>query len=170
MKLDIGCGGGAKFKPSPRGDVNCDVSVPDTKVPNFIRCDAHFLPFKQKIFERVFLYSVLEHLESPFKALKEIYAVLIEQGTLELTTPNSLFILKIARAAKRGYYSPEEDHIAIYGLPELKALLEKVGFKQVKVRYTQGSTFELRFIERFILFLCPFRALRNRTLFAEVRK
>lgn len=170
MKLDIGCGGGTKFKPSPKGDINCDISVPSTKAQNFIRCDAHFLPFKQNIFERVFLYSVLEHLEAPFKALKEIYEVLIEQGTLELETANALHILKIARATKRGFYSPEEDHIATYGLPELKSLLEKVGFKHVNVEYTCCNGFKYSLIERLILFLCRFKALRNRCLLAKCYK
>lgn len=172
MKLDIGSGGGTKFKPSPRGDINCDISVPSTKVQNFIRCDAHFLPFKQNIFERVFLYNVIEHLEAPFKALKEVYEVLIERGTLELATPNALHILKVVRAAKRGFYSPEEDHIATYGLPELKSLLEKVGFKQINVEYIYiyCNGFKYSLIERLILFLCRFKALRTRCLLAKCCK
>lgn len=170
MKLDIGCGGGTKFKPSPRGDINCDIDTPLRKVPNFVRCDAHFLPFKQDIFERVFLYDVVEHLENPLKALREIYEVLIKGGILELGTPNAIYILKVARAVKRGFYSPHENHIATYGSPELKSLLEKAGFEQVNIRYTTYFDEPHKPIERLILFLCRFRALRNRQLLAEANK
>ncbi len=170
LKLDIGCGSGTKFKPFPRGDINCDIDIPLTKVPNFVRCDAHFIPFKQNIFERVFLYDVLEHLESPLKALRGIHEALIEGGTLELGTPNALYILKVARAVKRGFYSPDENHIATYGSPELKSLLEKAGFKQVNIRYTTYLDGPHKPIERLILFLCLFRALRSRQLLAEACK
>lgn len=118
----------------------------------------------------MFLYDVVEHLENPLKALREIYEVLIEGGILELGTPNALFILKVARAVKRGFYSPHENHIATYGLPELKSLLERARFKQVNIRYATYLDYSYRSIERLILFLCRFRALRNRQLLAEARK
>ncbi len=94
----------------------------------------------------------------------------IKGGTLELGTPNALYKLKVARAVKRGFYSPHENHIATYGLPELKSLLEKAGFKQVNIRYTTYLDDPHKPIERLILFLCCFRALRNRQLLAEACK
>lgn len=41
MILDVGCG-----IDSFRGDVNCDISKPLDIIPNFVFCDAHFLPFR----------------------------------------------------------------------------------------------------------------------------
>lgn len=169
MKLDIGCGGSTRFKPFPRGDINCDIEIPLTKIQNFVRCDAHYLPFKTHGFSEVFMYEVLEHLESPFKALKDAQQILKEGGKLELTTPNALYVLKIVRSAKRGFYSVWEDHIITWGLPELKTLLEKVGFKQINIQYTHKDR-PYRPIERFIMFLCWFKALRNNLLFAEAYK
>lgn len=75
MNLDIGCGN------TPRGDINGDLFLSDTphtqqiinkhKIPNFIRLDAENLPFRNNIFNIVYSYHCLEHLNNPKKALKE---------------------------------------------------------------------------------------------------
>lgn len=168
MKLDVGCGGNIQFKSTllPRADINCDIRKPLRKIPNFIKCDAHHLPFVSNSFERVYLYDVLEHLESPFRTLKEAFRVLEYDGTLELGTPNTSWILRIARAAKRGFYSPDPDHIAVWGLPELKNLFAKVGFKQIDIEYVTYSDNPHKLIEKLLLKLCPFKALKHRQLLA----
>jgi SAM-dependent methyltransferase len=79
MILDVGCGG------TPRGDVNGDffsgytphtrVTINPKKIPNFIRLDAHHLPFKNDSFDTIISYHVLEHLQNPQKALKDMKRV-----------------------------------------------------------------------------------------------
>lgn len=129
MKLDIGCGGSEEFKlHKVRGDVNCDILKPTYKIPNFILCDAHHLPFKDNIFEKVFMYDLIEHVASPLKVLNEAFRVLKENQILEVGTPNALYLPKIIRSAIRGRYSPHEYHIQTWGMPELKRLLSKAGF------------------------------------------
>jgi len=168
--LDIGCGGSEDFKiQKVRGDVNCDILKPAFKIRNFVLCDAHYLPFKASSFSQVFMYEVLEHLESPFKALKNIQYVLKRGGKLNLTTPNGLHILKIARSVKRGFYSPHQDHVAIWNLPELKILLQKVGFKEINIQYTYRDK-SRKLTERFILFLCKFKELRYKLLLVEATR
>jgi SAM-dependent methyltransferase len=164
LKLDIGCGGGVKFKPRPRGDINCDINIPLSRIPNFIRCDAHFLPFKSDIFNGVFMFEVLEHLVSPLNALREARRVLCEKGVLELSTPNALFVLKVARALKRGFYSPYEDHIATWGKPELENLLRKANFRNIRISYPAFQGVSYKFIERLLLILCVFKSLRPQLL------
>jgi len=168
--LDIGCGGSEDFRiHKVRGDVNCDILKPAFKIRNFVLCDAHHLPFEAGSFSKVFMYEVLEHLESPFKALKNIQYVLKRGGRLSLTTPNGLHILKIARSVKRGFYSPHQDHVAIWNLPELKILLQKVGFKEINIQYTYRDR-SRKLTERFILFLCKFKELRYKLLLAEATR
>lgn len=52
-------------------------------VKNFIWADAHYLPFKKKVFRKTILIHVLEHLHSPIEVLKEINR--ISQEVLILT-------------------------------------------------------------------------------------
>ena len=82
MRLDIGCGD------KPTGNVNCDLYIgfsPHLGNPrkiinpkitqNFVRCDAHYLPFKSSSFHVVYSSHLLEHLKNPTKALFEMLRV-----------------------------------------------------------------------------------------------
>jgi ubiquinone/menaquinone biosynthesis C-methylase UbiE len=48
---------------------------PEKKIPNFVLCDAQSLPFRECVFEKVYFYDVLEHLEKPVQCLQEIKRV-----------------------------------------------------------------------------------------------
>ena len=82
MRLDVGCGD------KPTGNVNCDLYVnhsPHLGDPrkiinpkltqNFVRCDAHKLPFKSSSFDLVYSSHLVEHLKHPTKALFEMLRV-----------------------------------------------------------------------------------------------
>lgn len=77
MNLDVGCG------QNKRASLGIDI----LKTPSVdIVCDAHYLPFINRIFKRCYLYSVLQHVEDPPQVLNEINRVL-DNGILELTVP-----------------------------------------------------------------------------------
>jgi len=95
LVLDVGCGR------DPHGDINMDIyrpwehnphtrKPPLPKINNFILADAHHLPFKPSIFSKIICYEVMEHLENPFKALKEMVRVLKSNGEIEITTPHRM--------------------------------------------------------------------------------
>lgn len=77
MELDVGCG------PHPRGDVNCDLYIKlrgegviePKHIPNFVLCDGQFLPFKEDVFDVVYCFHVIEHVENPFLLLRELIRV-----------------------------------------------------------------------------------------------
>jgi SAM-dependent methyltransferase len=89
MVLDVGCGS------VPVGDVNCDLcpesywgnrktSLMHIKlIPNFVLCDAHYLPFKDWAFESVISKQVIEHVANPYLMLKEIARVGKSKLTIE---------------------------------------------------------------------------------------
>lgn len=68
MILDVGCCACA------RGNVNIDLIINRT-APNFVRCDAQHLPFKDNVFALTLCYCLLEHLSKPYEGLKELFRV-----------------------------------------------------------------------------------------------
>ena len=97
MILDVGCGASAI------GDVNCDLLIPESDlrlVPlildarhfqkkNFVRADVRFLPFRSRSFDLVHCSHVLEHLEDPLEALRELKRV--SSSRVAVILPFALF-------------------------------------------------------------------------------
>ena len=87
--LDVGSGA------NPKGDVNCDLYIGRKKhafykvrkAKNFIRCDAHHLPFRDNAFNIVHSSHLLEHLKHPAQALEEMKRV--TKKTVYLQVPDS---------------------------------------------------------------------------------
>lgn len=69
FSLDIGCGN------APRGDVNCDLQIPNSIPQFFVRCDVHQLPFKAKCFGIAFESGVLPYCKDKSKVLDEMHRV-----------------------------------------------------------------------------------------------
>jgi len=60
------------------------------KVGISIMADAKHLPFRSGSFDIVISCEVIEHLESPVQAIKELVRVCKREGTICITTPNAL--------------------------------------------------------------------------------
>ena len=89
-------------------DSDCDVLA-----------DAHYLPFRDKIFSKIYCFEVLEHLESPIQALREFSRVL--DGSLLLTVPNLRYWTRILRWVLNKEVVTAEHHIqAWYNCRSLK--------------------------------------------------
>lgn len=79
--LDVACGA----NPFPEANVLCDLHVepvPDRSMKNletagkpFVLCNCYFLPFKDKAFDFVTSYYLLEHLTDPWSFFKELKRV-----------------------------------------------------------------------------------------------
>jgi len=79
--LDVACGA----KPFPMADVLCDLHfepVPDRRMRElvtdgkpFVLCDCHYLPFKEKAFDFVTCYYLVEHVDDPWCLFKELKRV-----------------------------------------------------------------------------------------------
>ena len=79
--LDIACGA----KPFPEANVLCDFHVepvPDrsmkklvTEGKPFVLCNCYFLPFKDKAFDFVTSYYLIEHVTDPWSLFKEVKRV-----------------------------------------------------------------------------------------------
>ncbi len=94
------------------------------------------LPFSSNTFDTVIMGEIIEHLENPIFALKEIKRVLKVGGALVGTTPNisniqNLIYSVIFKPDKRHFRTPS--HIYAFGDEELGNLLRIVGFKNIQV-------------------------------------
>jgi SAM-dependent methyltransferase len=79
--LDVACGA----KPFPKANVLCDLNlkpVPDRSLRKletagkpFVLCSCFFLPFKDKAFDFVTSYYLIEHVTDPAALFKEIHRV-----------------------------------------------------------------------------------------------
>lgn len=135
--LDVGSG---RYPNNPihisRGQVNIDIDKTNPHVPNFIRADAHHLPFRGGMFEKVFFYDVIEHVENPCQCLREIRRVLQDGGELELSTPNPLHWRKFFRVLRgKSLELSGKEHISTWTDVEMRILLERAGFQQCTIRY-----------------------------------
>ncbi|GEM_PF-2161281 len=166
--LDVGCGSGHYQKSSKfRGVINIDVLKPKKKIPNFVLCDAQKLPFRKCVFEKVYFYDVLEHLEKPVQCLKDIKRVTKHNGVIVLGTPNALFFPKILLSAIKGKYYPDGGHIATYGLPELENLLNYADFKNFQIYTETYRNDKYNAMLEFITKLTP-NSLKSRQLKAII--
>jgi len=168
MILDVGCGSGEyESVSSRRGQVNIDIQKPKDKPSNFVLCDAHKLPFQSGVFEKALLIDVIEHLNSPIVALKELKRVVEKEGTIILGTPNALYLPKILRTLIKGEYVPHKDHVITFGIPELRNLLNRSGFKSFQIQViTYRDDQHNCFISPILRF---FRSeLRGRQLIAKI--
>lgn len=93
IRLDLGCG------PSGSGNVNVDIKR--FKQKNFIRADAHHLPFQPQIFDFIQMYEVLEHVNFPYDVLVEVRRCLKSGGELEISIPNVWYWKRWLRWIKR---------------------------------------------------------------------
>jgi SAM-dependent methyltransferase len=95
--LDLGCGAGygtALLAASDGEVLGIDRIPPDPESRQtggrFARADLYGLPLRERCFELVVSFQVIEHLEDPTDYLKAIAALLREEGLAILTTPNVL--------------------------------------------------------------------------------
>lgn len=84
-------------------------------------------------FDVITLWDVIEHLENPLAALARCYALLRPGGRLVLTTPDASSGL--ARLLGRRWlgFRPVGEHVFFFGKKTIRAHVEKVGFRVLRV-------------------------------------
>lgn len=133
MRLDVGCGD------LPNGDVNCDLSTGHTihlgkgrsinpkQIPNFVRCDIHFLPFEDNTFHESVTSHVLEHKGvKPISAIREL--VRVTNGTVKVIVPHRFADSKLGTDFK--------GHARTFNVTSLTKLL-----KRMKLPFSIATTY-----------------------------
>jgi len=97
----------------------------------FIRLDAHFLPFKRQVFDKVAILEVLEHLDDDKKCVEEINRVLKESGQITLSVP----IDNIINHLSFFNYLKHKRH---YLIAQISKLLIQNGFRMEEIKVSGG--------------------------------
>lgn len=101
---------------------------------HYVCASADALPFRDGVFDQLFLVDVLEHVPDDRSALSESSRVLRNRGRLELSTPTLLYPIIFGRKTHKGVghvrpgYRPED----------LKSALRRAGFDAVMLRGNTG--------------------------------
>jgi SAM-dependent methyltransferase len=120
--LDVGAGDGLiTFLLEAKGVDSCETGVQYAQDANVdvILGSVYELPYEENSFDNIYFGDVIEHLEYPNKAMKEIKRVLRNNGWLYLVTPPKQ-INNILQ---------DEYHFKEYTPDELKSYIESFDFK-----------------------------------------
>jgi len=113
---------------------------------------------KEKSFDLILCYHILEHIENDSKAISELYRVLKSKGTCIIQTPfkegETYENPSITSEAERIIHFGQNDHVRIYSALNLKERLEKGGFKVELKTYTSNSIESNGFKKEEIVLIC----------------
>lgn len=89
------------------------------------------LPYPNEVFNAIISKHVVEHLQDPAAAIKEMGRTLLQDGVLILATPNLSSMLKPLKGSRWiGYQDPT--HISLHTPDEWKDMIHSAGLKVVK--------------------------------------
>lgn len=164
MILDVGCKWNKYL-----GAIGLDLK----RYANDIVGDALRLPFRDCSAEKVVARQFLEHVDAQ-AFIRECWRVLEPQGELLIETPNALYLLKTLSVMAKRSFSPHPEHIQTFGDAELRQLLTRNGFGNVRLEYfgepSQGNP-ALRPLKRLMTWVVKrFFPGLDRTLRASARK
>lgn len=141
--LDAGCGTGHfAFEIAKRARlcVGVDLNIIEhaSELQNrlqslrFVKADLNALPFKNNIFHKMLISSVLQMVEDERGVLKECYRVLRREGIVVLSVPVKYIWLKVLnRAKERLRCSFGAKGRGFYSIAEVMGLLLRTGFSPV---------------------------------------
>lgn len=143
--LDAGCGEGVTLEKLVKLFPKARVVGLDAEPENLEICRKHGLPvwggslyelpFSEASFDTVLFSEVIEHLDAPEKALKEIFRVLRPGGRVIIIFPNdrSFLLARLAMGMVReAFYNP--GHVRQWTPRQIRKMLAAIGFRPVASR------------------------------------
>lgn len=157
--LDIGCGAGGLTKAIKREKPDLAVYGIDKDRQSIKRArleaggvkfklgDAYNLPFPKSFFDGVCMFDVLEHLENPKLALREVRKALKPGGTFHFFVPLEkqptslywIFLHKLGWKIKKR----QSGHLNLYSYKSLSSLLRKHKLKIKKFHFSNHIFFQV---------------------------
>jgi len=128
--LDVGCREGTLKDYLPKNIKYQGIDIVPRPEKNIIGCDiTKGLPFKDNSFDYIFCLEVLEHLRTPFFALKEFKRIVKPAGFILFSVPSPYHYREIIGTLVR--YDNKQGHISSFTLQNITTLLQFLKFKLV---------------------------------------
>jgi SAM-dependent methyltransferase len=160
--LDIGCGHGdflrdiyVRTEQTYGVDLDAEALKLNTIIKHTVVGSADLLPFADNFFDVIVSAWVLEHLDHPATAFREIYRVLKPGGVVIFLTPNALnYNVWLIRAipnrfhdflTRRLYNRQEHDtypvRYHINSIRQVERILRPIGFRQARFIFNGDPTY-----------------------------
>jgi ubiquinone/menaquinone biosynthesis C-methylase UbiE len=143
--IDVGCGEGITLEKLVKQYPGKHITGLDAEPENIAICQRHQLPvrfgnvfdlpFENDSIDCVFFFEVIEHLDEPEKALREINRVLKPAGRLILIFPNDrMFMITriMTGMIKEAFY--DAGHVMQWTPKKIRMALSAEGFSIIKQR------------------------------------
>jgi len=140
--LDVGCALGFFLKYCDLYGLNTygvdiskyaiDESKKVTEAELFVHdIDNGFPMFEDNFFDLITVFDVIEHLNSPYNLVNELYRICKKNGKLIITTPNINALGRII-SRKNWHGFKDQTHLYLFTQKSLEHLVEKAGFKVIR--------------------------------------
>jgi methionine biosynthesis protein MetW len=157
--LDVGCGDGRSegiwLNERAASYIGVDISTTGVETAQSLGLDARLiedattLPFPDESFDVVVCFEVLEHLNWPLEAARELHRVLRSGGSLVVTVPNVAYWQRRVELV-RGIWNPYGDlkgiaepwrdpHIRFFSARALHDMLALAGLNDIRVGGHEGE-------------------------------
>lgn len=116
------------------------------KEGKYDKADVHNLPYKDNSLDAVLVFDVIEHLESPQKALNEIKRVLKHGGIVHAAIPLEANLVTVHGLFLLFGVKPKEifaDHIKRFNLRDVKEIFNQAGLSSVSFCYSGHYFYQL---------------------------
>ena len=160
--LDVGCGTG-RFPVTISSLTSCGMCAvdPSTQMLRhailkdksegiaWIRGDGQHLPFRDSIFDCIYMTAVLHHIEDKEKALREVYRALRKRGSFVIVTFSHYAIKRHITKDFPGVIAIDLKRIP--SVPSVKAVMKAIGFKDIlyhPVKLDEGYVSADEYLER----------------------
>jgi SAM-dependent methyltransferase len=132
------------------------IGVDVCRYNNDVVASALSTPFKNGIADLVVCRQFIEHV-CPEGLVREAWRILKPDGEILIETPNCLYIFKILRALRNMEANPYPEHIQVFSAAELRNLLGRNGFKQVRISYynidVSNSNVVLKWVKKAVAYV-----------------
>ena len=141
--IEFGCGSGDFLRSvTSKSDEGCGVEIQkdyiDYLKDNGINCIENLSELKDNLYDSVFAFHSVEHLNDPISSLKEIKKKLNKNGVAVIEVPHANdFLLNIMKLESFKKFTLWSQHLILHTRLSLEVFLKEAGFSSILIQGVQ---------------------------------